>query len=79
MSDTISVPPPSGATAHYITSEAEQAPIIAQRVTEVDHAHNPQALTTVGRETECIALSEAGRWRAKNRVFLTGTTTVVLK
>ncbi|WP_082911533.1 formyltetrahydrofolate deformylase [Enteractinococcus helveticum] len=68
-----------GATAHYVNSELDEGPIIAQRVTEVDHAYSPEALAAVGRETECKALSEAVRWHAESRVFLAGAKTVVLK
>lgn len=68
-----------GATAHYVNSELDEGPIIAQRVTEVDHAYSPEALAAVGRETECKALSEAVRWHAESRVFLAGVKTVVLK
>lgn len=68
-----------GATAHYVNSELDGGPIIAQRVTEVDHAYSPEALAAVGRETECKALSEAVRWHAESRVFLAGAKTVVLK
>lgn len=68
-----------GATAHYVNSELDEGPIIAQRVAEVDHAYGPEALAAAGRETECKALSEAVRWHAESRVFLHGTKTVVLK
>ena len=68
-----------GATAHYVNSELDEGPIIAQRVTEVDHAYSPEALAAIGRETECKALSEAVRWHAESRVFLAGAKTVVLK
>lgn len=68
-----------GATAHYVNSELDEGPIIAQRVVEVDHTHGPEDLVAAGRDTECKALSEAVRWHAEGRVILHGSKTVVLR
>ncbi|WP_110590113.1 formyltetrahydrofolate deformylase [Microbacterium suaedae] len=68
-----------GATAHYVDSELDEGPIIAQRVVEVDHTYGPDDLVAAGRDNECRALSEAVRWHAECRVFLHGSKTVVLR
>lgn len=68
-----------GATAHYVNSELDEGPIIAQRVVEVDHTYTPEDLVAAGRDTECKALSEAVRWHAEGRVVLHGGKTVVLR
>ena len=68
-----------GATAHYVNSELDEGPIIAQQVQEVDHAYGPEDLVAAGRDTECKALSNAVRWHCEDRVFLNGNRTVVLR
>lgn len=68
-----------GATAHYVNSELDEGPIIAQRVVEVDHTYTPEDLVAAGRDTECKALSEAVRWHSEGRVVLHGGKTVVLR
>lgn len=68
-----------GATAHYVNSELDEGPIIAQQVVEVDHTFGPQDLVAAGRDTECKALSNAVRWHCEGRVFLYGNRTVVLR
>ncbi len=68
-----------GATAHYVNSELDEGPIIAQQVVEVDHTFGPEDLVAAGRDTECKALSNAVRWHCESRVFLHGSKTVVLK
>ena len=67
-----------GATAHYVTSDLDEGPIIAQRVIDVDHAHTPEDLVAVGRDAECAALSRAVRWHCEGRVVVHGRRTVVL-
>ncbi|MEX5302494.1 formyltetrahydrofolate deformylase [Kocuria sabuli] len=67
-----------GATAHYVTSDLDEGPIIAQRVIPVDHAHTPDDLVAVGRDAEMQALSRAVRWHAEGRVVLSGNRTIVL-
>jgi formyltetrahydrofolate deformylase len=68
-----------GATAHYISSELDEGPIIAQQVVEVDHTYGPEELVAAGRDTECKALSNAVRWHCEGRVILQGNRTVVLR
>ncbi|MDS2172599.1 MULTISPECIES: formyltetrahydrofolate deformylase [unclassified Nesterenkonia] len=68
-----------GATAHYVNSELDEGPIIAQQVLDVDHTHGPEDLVAAGRDTECKALSDAVRWHAEGRVILHGGKTVVLR
>ncbi|MHC6175263.1 formyltetrahydrofolate deformylase [Glutamicibacter sp. X7] len=68
-----------GATAHYVNSELDEGPIIAQQVKDVDHSFGPEDLVAAGRDTECKALSDAVRWHCEDRVFLNGSRTVVLR
>ncbi|RGE24383.1 formyltetrahydrofolate deformylase [Leucobacter sp. wl10] len=68
-----------GATAHYVNSELDEGPIIAQQVVEVDHSFGPAELAAAGRDAECKALSNAVRWHCEGRVFLNGGRTVVLR
>lgn len=67
-----------GATAHYVTSDLDEGPIIAQQVQHVDHAYGPEDLVAAGRDTESKALSDAVRWHAEGRVILHDGRTVVL-
>jgi formyltetrahydrofolate deformylase len=66
-----------GATAHYVTSDLDEGPIIEQEVARVDHSMSAAEVTTRGRDTECLALARAVRWHAENRVMLDGSRTVV--
>ncbi|WP_433869196.1 formyltetrahydrofolate deformylase [Saccharopolyspora sp. CA-218241] len=66
-----------GATAHYVTPDLDEGPIIEQEVIRIDHTHDPHALQTVGRDAEALALSRAVRWHCERRVLLNGTSTVV--
>jgi formyltetrahydrofolate deformylase len=68
-----------GATAHYVTSELDEGPIIEQEVARVDHSQGPAALMAVGRDLECLALARAVRWHAEHRVLLNGAKTVVFR
>jgi formyltetrahydrofolate deformylase len=67
-----------GATAHYVSSELDEGPIISQQVREVDHSFGPEDLVAAGRDTECRALSNAVKWHCEGRVILHGSRTVVL-
>ncbi|WP_154605948.1 formyltetrahydrofolate deformylase [Arthrobacter sp. AQ5-05] len=67
-----------GATAHYVNSELDEGPIIAQQVIEVDHSYGPADLVAAGRDAECKALTNAVRWHAEGRIILSGNRTVVL-
>ncbi|MCI2422133.1 formyltetrahydrofolate deformylase [Saccharopolyspora sp. K220] len=66
-----------GATAHYVTSDLDEGPIIEQAVARVDHTMDATAVTKLGRDTECLALSRAVLWHTQNRVLLDGHKTVV--
>ena len=66
-----------GATAHYVTGDLDEGPIIEQEVERVGHAVTPEALVAVGRDVECQALSRAVKWHSERRVLLNGTRTVV--
>jgi formyltetrahydrofolate deformylase len=68
-----------GATAHYVTTDLDEGPIIEQEVARVDHADSPAELMAIGRDTECIALARAVRWHADHRVLLNGDKTVVFR
>jgi formyltetrahydrofolate deformylase len=66
-----------GATAHYVTADLDEGPIIAQEVARVDHAMTVEEVTALGRDNECLALARAVRWHAENRTLLNGHRTVV--
>ncbi|WP_061960854.1 formyltetrahydrofolate deformylase [Demequina flava] len=68
-----------GATAHYVTSDLDEGPIIEQEVERVDHTHTPESLTAVGADVERRALARAVRWHAEHRVLLDGHRTIVFK
>ncbi|MFE9247021.1 formyltetrahydrofolate deformylase [Nocardiopsis sp. NPDC006938] len=66
-----------GATAHYVTADLDEGPIIEQEVSRVDHTHSPEQLTAIGRDLESVALARAVNWHAQRRVLLNGDKTVV--
>ncbi|OCH81227.1 formyltetrahydrofolate deformylase [Gordonia sp. UCD-TK1] len=66
-----------GATAHYVTPDLDEGPIIEQEVIRIDHTHDPRRLATVGSDAEALALSRAVRWHSEHRVLMNGTSTVV--
>ena len=66
-----------GATAHYVTSDLDEGPIIEQILTRVDHNYGPNHLVQVGRDNECMALAKAVKYHIERRVFLDGNKTVV--
>ncbi len=68
-----------GATAHYVTADLDEGPIIAQEVIDVDHSHTPDGLAAIGRDAESAALARAVRWHCEGRVFVQGRRTVVLR
>jgi formyltetrahydrofolate deformylase len=68
-----------GATAHYVTEELDEGPIIEQEVARVDHAHSIEELARVGRDVECVTLARAVRWHVEHRVLLHGHRTVVFR
>ncbi|MFD7919076.1 formyltetrahydrofolate deformylase [Streptomyces sp. NPDC059740] len=66
-----------GATAHYVTADLDEGPIIEQEVERVGHDVTPDQLVAVGRDVECRALARAVKWHSEHRVLLNGTRTVV--
>lgn len=68
-----------GATAHYVTTDLDEGPIIEQVVERVDHSCDPDQLLATGRDMECLALSRAVKLQIERRVFLNGSRTVVLR
>ena len=68
-----------GATAHYVTSDLDEGPIIEQEVQRVDHAYLPDDLVAIGRDTETVALSKAVKYHLEHRVFLNGERTVIFR
>jgi len=68
-----------GATAHYVTHDLDEGPIIEQVVERVDHAYTPEMLVAAGRDSERRALACAVRYATEQRVFLNGGRTVIFK
>lgn len=68
-----------GATAHYVTADLDEGPIIEQEVARVDHTSSPEDLAAIGRDAERIALARAVRWHAEHRVLLHGRRTVIFR
>jgi formyltetrahydrofolate deformylase len=68
-----------GATAHYVSPELDEGPIIEQTAERVNHGHTPEDLIAVGRDVESITLARAVKLHLEHRVFLNGKNTVVLK
>jgi formyltetrahydrofolate deformylase len=68
-----------GATAHYVTGDLDEGPIIEQEVERVDHGMDPDQLTAIGRDVECVTLARAVKWHVEHRVVLNGHKTVVFR
>ncbi|QHE88339.1 formyltetrahydrofolate deformylase [Hydrogenophaga sp. BPS33] len=68
-----------GATAHYVTADLDEGPIIEQDVARVDHTDAVEDLTARGRDTESQVLARAVKWHGEHRVLLNGHKTVVFK
>ena len=66
-----------GATAHYVTEDLDEGPIIEQAVERVTHAHSPEALEQIGRDIECAVLGRAVTWHLQHRVLVNDRRTVV--
>ncbi|AZM61663.1 MULTISPECIES: formyltetrahydrofolate deformylase [unclassified Streptomyces] len=66
-----------GATAHYVTADLDEGPIIEQEVERVSHDVTPEGLVGIGRDVECQALARAVKWHAERRILLNGRRTVV--
>ncbi|RFU49240.1 formyltetrahydrofolate deformylase [Paraburkholderia sp. DHOC27] len=68
-----------GATAHFVTDDLDEGPIIEQVVERVNHASSPEKLLATGRDVECLALARAVKFFIERRVFINGNRTVVLQ
>jgi formyltetrahydrofolate deformylase len=68
-----------GATAHYVTADLDEGPIIEQDVVRVDHASSQDALVAAGRDVEAQVLARAVGWHSQSRVMLNGHRTVVFR
>ncbi|MEO7244959.1 MAG: formyltetrahydrofolate deformylase [Rubrivivax sp.] len=68
-----------GATAHYVTADLDEGPIIEQDVERVDHTLSAEDFTAVGRDIECVVLARAVRWHVEHRVLRNGHKTVVFR
>ncbi|WP_344867609.1 formyltetrahydrofolate deformylase [Amycolatopsis ultiminotia] len=66
-----------GATAHYVTTDLDEGPIIEQELARIDHSMSADEVSARGRDTECLALARAVHWHTTNRVLLDGHRTVV--
>ena len=68
-----------GATAHYVTADLDEGPIIEQDVERVDHSMSAEQITAVGRDVECVVLARAVRWHVEHRVLLNGHKAVIFR
>ncbi len=68
-----------GATAHYVTTDLDEGPIIEQEVQRVNHSMDPEQLASAGKDAECMALARAVRWHAEHRILLNGKSTVIFQ
>ena len=68
-----------GATAHYVTADLDEGPIIEQDVARVDHSYTVEHLTSTGRDTEAMVLARAVKWHSEHRVLVNGHKTVIFK
>lgn len=66
-----------GATAHFVTADLDEGPIIEQAVERVSHINSPDEMAEIGRDVEAVVLNRAVRWHAEHRVLLNGSKTVV--
>jgi formyltetrahydrofolate deformylase len=66
-----------GATAHYVTSDLDEGPIIEQDVQRVNHGHTPEQLVAIGQDIEARVLARAVTWHAERRVIINGGKTIV--
>lgn len=68
-----------GATAHFVTADLDEGPIIEQDVARVDHAMTPEDFVSVGRDVESLVLSRAVKWHVERRVIVNGHSTVIFR
>jgi formyltetrahydrofolate deformylase len=68
-----------GATAHFVTSDLDEGPIIEQNVVRVDHSRTPAELVAIGQDEESRTLTQAVKWFAESRVLLDGVRTIIFR
>jgi len=68
-----------GATAHYVTADLDEGPIIEQEAVRVDHAMSAEDLVAAGRDSESLVLARAVKWHAEHRILVNGNRTVVFR
>lgn len=68
-----------GATAHFVTSDLDEGPIIEQNVVRVDHSRSPAELVAIGQDEESRTLTQAVKWFAEHRVLLDGQRTIIFR
>jgi len=68
-----------GATAHFVTEDLDEGPIIEQNVTRVEHSASKQQLVQIGQDVESKTLTQAVRWFAEHRVLLDGQRTIIFR
>lgn len=68
-----------GATAHYVTTELDEGPIIEQAVERIDHNFDIEGLMQIGRDAECAAFGRAVKWHCEHRIIVNGNKTVVFR
>jgi formyltetrahydrofolate deformylase len=68
-----------GATAHFVTDDLDEGPIIEQDVSRVGHAQGVKEFTAIGRDVECVVLARAVEWFVQHRILLNGDRTVVFR
>lgn len=68
-----------GATAHFVTSDLDEGPIIEQNVVRVDHTRTPQQLMAIGEDQESLSLTQAVKWFSEHRVLLDGNRTIIFR
>jgi len=68
-----------GATAHYVTTDLDEGPIIEQAVERIDHNFDIEELVQIGRDAECAAFARAVKWHCEHRIIVNGNKTVVFK
>jgi len=68
-----------GATAHYVTTDLDEGPIIEQAVERIDHNFDIAELMQIGRDAECAAFARALKWHCEHRIIVNGNKTVVFK
>jgi len=68
-----------GATAHFVTEDLDEGPIIEQNVTRVDHSQTKQELVRIGQDAESMTLTQAVSWFAQHRVLLDGHRTIIFR